>query len=62
MGAKAYLDHTRMTEACRLLAYTRLPVAGIAFRLGYDDPSHFSKRFRAVCGMAPSAYRRAHPA
>ena len=47
-----------MGEASRLLAFTRLPMSEIGYRLGFDDPSHFSKRFRAARGLAPSAYRR----
>lgn len=58
MGAKAYIEQAVMDEASRLLAFTRLPLSEIGYRLGFDDPSHFSKRFRVVRGMAPSAYRR----
>lgn len=58
MGAKAYIEQAMMDEASRLLAFTRLPLSEIGYRLGFDDPSHFSKRFRAVRGMAPSTYRR----
>lgn len=58
LGAKAYLDQAVMEEACRLLAFTRLPVADIGYRLGFDDPSHFSKRFRAARAEAPTDYRR----
>jgi AraC family transcriptional activator of pobA len=57
LGAKAYLEQAVMAEAARLLAFTRMAVTEVAFRLGYDDPSHFSKRFRAARGVAPSAYR-----
>jgi AraC family transcriptional regulator, transcriptional activator of pobA len=58
MGAKAYIEQAVMGEASRLLAFTRLPMSEIGYRLGFDDPSHFSKRFRAARGLAPSAYRR----
>jgi AraC family transcriptional activator of pobA len=58
LGAKAYVEQAVIAEACRLLAFTDLSVAGIGYRLGYDDPSHFSKRFRAARGMAPSDYRQ----
>lgn len=56
-GAARYIDEARMTEACRNLAFTRLPVAEIAFRTGFADPAHFSRRFRALRGESPSAYR-----
>ncbi|WP_428929348.1 helix-turn-helix domain-containing protein [Marinibacterium sp. SX1] len=54
----AYLETATMTEACRLIAFTRLPLAEIAFRLSYADPSYFSRRFRARMGETPTAYRR----
>ena len=46
-----------MTEACRLIAFTRLPVAEVGYRLGYADPPYFSRRFRLRMGETPSAYR-----
>lgn len=46
-----------MREACRMLAYTRQPVAQIGYGLGFDDPSYFSRAFRRAMGVAPAAYR-----
>jgi len=57
MGAAAYIEQRRMEEACRLLAFTQLPVSQVGYRLGYIDPSYFSKRFRAVRGQTPKDYR-----
>lgn len=56
-GAGAYIEHAVMEEACRLLAFTQVPVAEVGYRLGYGDPSYFSKRFRAARGETPSTYR-----
>lgn len=56
-GAAAYIEGAVMEEACRMLAFTRLPVSGIGYRLGYADPSYFSRRFRAVRGISPTDYR-----
>ncbi|WP_025056442.1 helix-turn-helix domain-containing protein [Sulfitobacter noctilucicola] len=58
LGATAYIEQARIEEACRLLAFTRLTVSEIGYRLGYDDPSYFSRRFRVVRNQAPSAYRK----
>ena len=44
-------------EARRLLAYTVLPIEAVAFRLGFRDPAHFSRRFRLMSGMSPRQYR-----
>lgn len=57
MGASAYIERRIMEEACRNLAFTSLPISEIGYRLGYSDPSHFSKRFRAAQGKTPSDYR-----
>ncbi|WP_233193122.1 helix-turn-helix domain-containing protein [Acidimangrovimonas sediminis] len=52
-----HVETARITEARRLLAFTRIPVAEIGYSLGFADPSYFSRRFRAVCGESPGAYR-----
>lgn len=56
-SAARYIEMAVMTEASRLLAFTRLPVAEIGFRLGFRDPPYFSRRYRARTGEPPSAYR-----
>lgn len=55
--ASAHIEAATMIEARRLLAFTRLSVAETGYRLGFADPSYFSRRFRAVAGESPSAYR-----
>lgn len=57
IGATAYIEQSIMEEACRLLAFTQLPVSEIGYRLGFNDPSYFSKRFRIVHHKTPSTYR-----
>lgn len=57
LGAAAYIEQKLMTEAMRLLAFTQLPVSEIGYRLGYADPSYFSKRFNMARGQSPSTYR-----
>jgi AraC family transcriptional activator of pobA len=58
VGASLYIEHAKMADACRMLAFTRMPIAEIGFRLGYEDPSYFSKRFRVVRAQTPSEYRQ----
>jgi len=55
-----YLSELRMREARRLLSQTRLPVADIAARCGYEDPLYFSRRFRNLNGLSPAHYRKLH--
>lgn len=57
VGAATYLEQKLMTEACRMLAFTLFPISEIGYRLGYSDPSYFSKRFRAVRRVTPTDYR-----
>lgn len=56
-SASRHIEALTMIEARRLLAFTRLSVAEIGYRLGFADPSYFSRRFRAVTGESPSDYR-----
>jgi AraC-like DNA-binding protein len=50
----------RMAQACRLLVEGDLPVAAIGRAVGFADPLHFSRRFRATLGSNPAAYRTHH--
>lgn len=52
------LVHARiLIEAKRQLAYTPLPVAEIAYRLGFDDPAYFTRFFTQRAGLSPRRYR-----
>lgn len=57
VGAATYIEQKVMEEARRLLAFTRLPVSAVGYRLGFNDPSYFTKRFTKVTGETPSTYR-----
>ncbi len=56
-SAASFIEQRVIEEACRLLAFTQLPVSEVGYRLGHLDPSYFSKRFRRAMGQTPSAYR-----
>jgi AraC family transcriptional regulator, transcriptional activator of pobA len=58
VNLSSYLETALMTEACRLIVFTRLPVAEVGYRLGFADPSYFSRRFRARMRETPTAYRQ----
>ncbi|MBV8225535.1 MAG: helix-turn-helix transcriptional regulator [Verrucomicrobia bacterium] len=53
-----FVTRKRMERAKELLRKTRLPISDIAERVGYQQPSHFSARFRSVLGCSPDAYRK----
>ncbi|MCF8478367.1 MAG: helix-turn-helix domain-containing protein [Pseudolabrys sp.] len=44
-------------EARRSLVYTNLPIATIAYSLGFSDPAYFSRTFAAATGLSPSEFR-----
>jgi AraC family transcriptional regulator, transcriptional activator of pobA len=54
---QALLHSAILREACRELAYTRLHIAQIAHRLGFEEPSYFSRFFQRLMGETPSQYR-----
>ncbi|MFW6060223.1 MAG: helix-turn-helix domain-containing protein [Phycisphaeraceae bacterium] len=54
-----YLRRVRVARARTLLAAPDLTVKEIAARTGFSDPYHFSKVFRQVDGLTPTAYREA---
>ena len=53
-----YFIRMRMHRACQLLDTTEISIKGVATELGYEDPLYFTRVFRAVVEMAPTAYRR----
>lgn len=57
MSPGKYRLRWRMSLAQRLLQ-ERHSVAAVAERLGYSDAFAFSKRFKSVMGLPPSAFRR----
>lgn len=52
-----YLTKLRMEAAAKRLEETDESVAVVARYVGYKDPLHFSKSFRAYHGLSPSKYR-----
>lgn len=53
-----FLIRLRVQQACRLLDTTRLTIAEIAERVGYQDPYYFTRCFRRVMNCAPRRYRQ----
>jgi len=53
-----YFIRMRMHRACQLLDTTELSIKAVATELGYEDPLYFTRAFRAVVEVAPTAYRR----
>lgn len=55
----AYLVGRRIARARILLETTKLPVAEIAWRVGYSDTSRFTALFKRALSVTPGAYRAA---
>lgn len=51
-----YTTKFRMQQACLLLEETNLSVKAVAYSVGYEDPLYFSRRFKEIIGVMPSAY------
>lgn len=55
----SYWIHQQVVlEAKRLLYYTDMDVKEIAFSLGYEDHTYFSRLFGKFVGQSPGAFRR----
>jgi two-component system response regulator YesN len=56
-GFSDYLTELRIEKAEKLLRETRMNIKEVSFASGFQDPNYFSKIFRKVTGMLPSAFR-----
>ncbi|TNJ64782.1 AraC family transcriptional regulator [Paenibacillus hemerocallicola] len=56
ISATDYVTDLRMSQAKRLMATTRQPIAEIARHVGYQDESHFRRTFKQQMGISPSIY------
>lgn len=54
-----HLGRMRMERAASLLAEGTWTVAGVARRVGFEDPYYFSRSFKQHFGRGPSQYRKA---
>ncbi len=52
------IQERRLVEARRLLLYTPVTIAEVAYHLGFCDPAYFSRVFRSRFGQSPRALRK----
>lgn len=57
MSLWSYLTQVRLDKAKELLKNTDMKTYEIAFKVGYDNPSYFSKIFKKIESMTPNEYR-----
>ena len=53
-----YQLQLRIQRACRLLTYSTKSIKEIAYSLGFESCSYFSKTFKNKTGLTPQTYRR----
>lgn len=58
MTFRDYTLQLRIQAAAQALCTTDTPILEVAFSVGFNDPSHFSRLFRRTMGITPSMYRR----
>jgi AraC-like DNA-binding protein len=51
-----YVLRYRILEACRLLRNPDSNITQVAYSVGFNDASYFSRSFRRFIGTSPSAY------
>jgi AraC family transcriptional activator of pobA len=56
-SAGQHIQQLLVTEAASLLSQSVLSISEIAYRLGFNDPSYFSRFYKKQTGISPSAYR-----
>ena len=54
-----YVQRRRLTEAAKLLAFSRRPISQIALQCGYESQQSFSQAFKSMYKAPPAAYRAA---
>jgi len=52
------LDQVRSEHAAHYLQHSRMPLATIAYHVGFNDPSNFRRAFQRWTGQSPLAWRR----
>lgn len=53
-----FVNEFRVVHASKLLAETSMAITEVSFESGFNNFSHFNKRFKNFTGKSPSAYRK----
>lgn len=55
---KQFINQLRIEEAKRLLKNSDLRINEIAYKVGYDNVTHFNRTFKSMTDLSPSNYRK----
>ncbi|MBP2831529.1 helix-turn-helix transcriptional regulator [Aquimarina sp. U1-2] len=58
--ASYWIQKKLLEESKALLINTSQPIKSIAYKLGYSEPTHFTKFFKKATQMTPKQYKKAH--
>ncbi len=58
VSPQKYLMQYKLKRGSQMLLETELPIQEIAKAIGYDNPSTFSKMFKATYGIGPRTFRK----
>jgi AraC family transcriptional regulator len=57
----AFITSRRIQRAMEILKHeTDAPIAAISLRVGFENPSYFTRIFRQLSGVNPAAFKRMH--
>jgi len=59
---KTYINRLRINESKRLLLDKEMNIGEIAFKVGFNNQSHFNRVFKAESQISPTEYREQHKA
>lgn len=62
LSPSAFIRKLKLQRAAQLLAAKAAPVSQVAYQVGYENLSHFSKAFKEEFGKLPSEYTNPSPA
>lgn len=60
LTASELIQQRVVQEACRRLIYVVVPVAQLAYELGFADAAYFCRFFKRHTGLSPNQYRKHH--
>ncbi len=55
-----FIKAVKMSKASKMLLADGLNIAQVGYQLGYNDPSYFTKAFKAYYGLTPKEYIQNH--